>query len=200
MFCSPNTKYQTQNTNYKEVKNKMSRIGNKPITIPDGVEVTLNDRVITVKGPKGTLTREITAPINAKVDGNVITIERPNDEPKNKSLHGLTRALINNMITGVKEEYKKELEINGVGYRAQKQGKKLVLTLGYSHPVEMEEPEGITFDVPNPNQIIVRGIDKELVGQTAAVVRTKRPPEVYRGKGIKYADEHIRRKEGKTGK
>lgn len=178
----------------------MSRIGNKPITIPDGVEVTLNDRVITVKGPKGTLTREITAPINAKVDGNVITIERPNDEPKNKSLHGLTRALINNMITGVKEEYKKELEINGVGYRAQKQGKKLVLTLGYSHPVEMEEPEGITFDVPNPNQIIVRGIDKELVGQTAAVVRTKRPPEVYRGKGIKYADEHIRRKEGKTGK
>ena len=178
----------------------MSRIGNKPITIPDGVEVTLNDRVITVKGPKGTLTREITAPINAKVDGNVITVERPNDEPKNKSLHGLTRALINNMITGVKEEYKKELEINGVGYRAQKQGKKLVLTLGYSHPVEMEEPEGITFDVPNPNQIIVRGIDKELVGQTAAVVRTKRPPEVYRGKGIKYADEHIRRKEGKTGK
>ena len=178
----------------------MSRIGNKPITVPDGVEVTLNDRVITVKGPKGTLTREITAPINAKVDGNVITIERPNDEPKNKSLHGLTRALINNMITGVKEEYKKELEINGVGYRAQKQGKKLVLTLGYSHPVEMEEPEGITFDVPNPNQIIVRGIDKELVGQTAAVVRTKRPPEVYRGKGIKYADETIRRKVGKTGK
>ena len=178
----------------------MSRIGNKPITIPDAVEVTLNDRVITVKGPKGTLTREITAPISVKVDGNVITVERPNDEPKNKSLHGLTRALINNMVTGVKEEYKKELEINGVGYRAQKQGKKLVLTLGYSHPVEMEEPEGITFDVPNPNQIIVRGIDKELVGQTAAVVRTKRPPEVYRGKGIKYADEHIRRKEGKTGK
>ena len=178
----------------------MSRIGNKPITIPDGVEVTLNDRVITVKGPKGTLTREITAPINVKVEGNVITVERPDDEPKNKSLHGLNRALINNMITGVKEEYKKELEINGVGYRAQKQGKKLVLTLGYSHPVEMEEPEGITFDVPNPNQIIVRGIDKELVGQTAAVVRTKRPPEVYRGKGIKYVDEHIRRKEGKTGK
>ena len=178
----------------------MSRIGNKPITIPDAVEVTLNNRIITVKGPKGTLTREITAPINVKVDGNVITVERPDDEPQNKSLHGLTRALINNMITGVKEEYKKELEINGVGYRAQKQGKKLVLILGYSHPVEMEEPEGITFDVPNPNQIIVRGIDKELVGQTAAVVRTKRPPEVYRGKGIKYIDEHIRRKEGKTGK
>ena len=178
----------------------MSRIGNKPITIPDGVEVTLNDRVITVKGPKGTLTREITAPINVKIEGSTITVERPDDEPKNKSLHGLNRALINNMITGVKEEYKKELEINGVGYRAQKQGKKLVLTLGYSHPVVMEEPEGITFDVPNPNQIIVRGIDKELVGQTAAVVRTKRPPEVYRGKGIKYVDEHIRRKEGKTGK
>ena len=178
----------------------MSRIGNKPITIPDGVEVTLNDRVITVKGPKGTLTREITAPINVKVEGNEIKVERPNDEPKNKSLHGLNRALINNMITGVKEEYKKELEINGVGYRAQKQGKKLVLTLGYSHPVEMEEPEGITFDVPNPNQIIVRGIDKELVGQTAVVVRTKRPPEVYRGKGIKYAEETIRRKEGKAGK
>ena len=178
----------------------MSRIGNKPITIPDGVEVTLNDRVITVKGPKGTLTKEITTPIDVKVEGGIVKVERPNDEPKNKSLHGLTRALINNMITGVKEEYKKELEINGVGYRAQKQGKKLVLTLGYSHPVEMEEPEGITFDVPSPNQIIVRGIDKELVGQTAAVVRTKRPPEVYRGKGIKYADEHIRRKEGKTGK
>ena len=178
----------------------MSRIGNKPITVPDGVEVTLNDRVITVKGPKGTLTKEITTPIDVKVEGGIVKVERPNDEPKNKSLHGLTRALINNMITGVKEEYKKELEINGVGYRAQKQGKKLVLTLGYSHPVEMEEPEGITFDVPNPNQIIVRGIDKELVGQTAAVVRTKRPPEVYRGKGIKYADEHIRRKEGKTGK
>ena len=178
----------------------MSRIGNKPITVPDGVEVTLNDRVITVKGPKGTLTKEITTPIDVKVEGGIVKVERPNDEPKNKSLHGLTRALINNMITGVKEEYKKELEINGVGYRAQKQGKKLVLTLGYSHPVEMEEPEGITFDVPSPNQIIVRGIDKELVGQTAAVVRTKRPPEVYRGKGIKYADEHIRRKEGKTGK
>ena len=178
----------------------MSRIGNKPITVPDGVEVTLNDRVITVKGPKGTLTKEITTPIDVKVEGGIVKVERPNDEPKNKSLHGLTRALINNMITGVKEEYKKELEINGVGYRAQKQGKKLVMNLGYSHPVEMEEPEGITFDVPSPNQIIVRGIDKELVGQTAAVVRTKRPPEVYRGKGIKYADEHIRRKEGKTGK
>ena len=178
----------------------MSRIGNKPITVPDDVEVTLNENVITVKGPKGTLTREITSPITVAIDGKEIKVSRPNDEALNRSLHGLTRTLINNMIIGVKDEFKKELEINGVGYRAQKQGNKLVLTLGYSHPVEMVEPEGITFDVPNPNQIIVRGIDKELVGQTAAVVRTKRPPEVYRGKGIKYVDEHIRRKEGKTGK
>ena len=178
----------------------MSRIGNKPITVPDGVEVTLNEDVITVKGPKGTLTREITKPIIVAVEGKEIKVSRPDDESYNRSLHGLMRTLINNMIIGVKDEFKKELEINGVGYRAQKQGNKLVLTLGYSHPVEMVEPEGITFDVPNPNQIIVRGIDKELVGQTAAVVRSKRPPEVYRGKGIKYADEHIRRKEGKTGK
>ena len=178
----------------------MSRIGNKPITIPDGVEVTLDGNMITVKGPKGTLTREIHKNINVALDGNVINISRPDDEPLNRSLHGLTRTLINNMIIGVKEEFKRELEINGVGYRAQKQGNKLVMNLGYSHPVEMDAPEGITFDVPNPNQIIVRGIDKELVGQTAAVVRTKRPPEVYRGKGIKYAEEVIRRKEGKAGK
>ena len=178
----------------------MSRIGNKPITIPDGVEVTLDNDVITVKGPKGTLTRTIEKPITVSIEGTEIKVSRPDDEAQNRSLHGLTRSLINNMVVGVKDEFKKELEINGVGYRAQKQGNKLVLTLGYSHPVEMVQPEGITFDVPNPNQIIVRGIDKELVGQTAAVVRTKRPPEVYRGKGIKYADEHIRRKEGKTGK
>ena len=178
----------------------MSRIGNKPITIPDGVEVTLNGDVITVKGPKGTLTREITKPITAKIEEKTIYVSRPDDEPYNKSLHGLVRTLINNMIIGVKDEFKRELEINGVGYRAQKQGNKLVLTLGYSHPVEMVEPEGITFEVPAPNQIIVRGIDKELVGQTAAVVRTKRPPEVYRGKGIKYVEEQIRRKEGKAGK
>ena len=178
----------------------MSRIGNKPITVPEGVEVTLADKLITVKGPKGTLTREIHPNINVKIENNVITISRPDDEPANRSLHGLTRTLINNMIIGVKDEFKRELEINGVGYRAQKQGTKLVMNLGYSHPVEMEAPEGITFDVPNPNQIIVRGIDKELVGQTAAVVRTKRPPEVYRGKCIKYVEEVIRRKEGKTGK
>ena len=178
----------------------MSRIGNKPITVPEGVEVTLNENVITVKGPKGTLVKELHKNINVALEGNVINVTRPNDEPYNRSLHGLTRTLINNMIVGVKDEYKRELQINGVGYRAQKQGNKLVLNLGYSHPVEMDAPEGITFDVPNANQIIVRGIDKELVGQTAAVIRTKRPPEVYRGKGIKYAEEVIRRKEGKAGK
>ncbi len=178
----------------------MSRIGNSPITVPAGVEVKLDGNKVTVKGPKGTLEREIHKNMTVALENNVITIKRCDDEPKNRSIHGLTRTLINNMIHGVTNEYTRALEINGVGYRAAKQGKKLVLTLGYSHPVEMEEPEGITFDVPNPNQIIVRGIDKELVGQTAAVIRTKRPPEVYRGKGIKYAEEVIRRKEGKTGK
>ena len=178
----------------------MSRIGNKAITVPAGVEVNLDGQKITVKGPKGTLTRELNSSMKVSVDGNVITVTRPNDEPINKSLHGLTRTLINNMVQGVVTEYTRELEINGVGYRAAKKGKKLVLTLGYSHPVEIDEPEGITFEVPSPNQIIVKGIDKEKVGQTAAVIRTKRPPEVYRGKGIKYVEEHIRRKEGKTGK
>ena len=178
----------------------MSRIGNKPITVPAGVEVTLEGQKITVKGPKGTLTREINSNMKVALDGNVITVTRPDDEPANRSLHGLTRTLINNMVQGVVTEYTRALEINGVGYRAAKQGKKLVLTLGYSHPVEMEEPAGITYEVPNPNSIIVRGIDKELVGQMAAEIRTKRPPEVYRGKGIKYVEEHIRRKEGKTGK
>ncbi len=178
----------------------MSRIGNSPITIPEGVEVKLDGNKITVKGPKGTLEKELHKNMSISIDNNVITVKRPDNEPANRSLHGLTRTLINNMIIGVKEEFKKELEINGVGYRAQKQGKKLILSLGYSHPVEMEEPEGITFDVPSQNQIIVRGIDKELVGQTAAVIRTKRPPEVYRGKGIKYSYEVIRRKEGKAGK
>ena len=134
------------------------------------------------------------------LDGNVLKVERPNDEPSNRSLHGLTRTLINNMIIGTTNGFERKLEVNGVGYRAQKQGTKLVLNLGYSHPVEIEAPEGITFDVPNPNEIIVKGMDKEVVGQTAAVIRTKRPPEVYRGKGIKYAEETIRRKEGKAGK
>ena len=178
----------------------MSRIGNKPITVPNGVEVKLDGNHITVKGPKGTLERDIHKNITVTMDGNTITVTRPNDDPANRSLHGLTRTLISNMIEGVEKEYVRELQINGVGYRAQKQGTKLVMNLGYSHPVEMEAPAGITFDVPNANTIIVKGIDKELVGQTAAVIRTKRPPEVYRGKGIKYADEVIRRKEGKTGK
>lgn len=178
----------------------MSRIGNKPITVPDNVDIKLDGIHITVKGPKGTLERSLHKNMTVKMDNNVITVTRPNDEPENRSLHGLTRTLISNMIEGVLNEYSKELQIVGVGYRVQKQGKKIVLNLGYSHPVEMEEPEGITYDVTNANTIIVRGIDKELVGQKAAEIRTKRPPEVYHGKGIKYADEHIRRKEGKTGK
>ena len=178
----------------------MSRIGNKPITVPENVEVTLDGNKLTVKGPKGTLEKELHPNMKITLENNVITVTRPNDEPQNRSLHGLTRTLINNMIVGVVDEYTRALEINGVGYRAAKQGNKLVLTLGYSHPVEMVEPEGIKYEVPTPNQIIVRGMDKELVGEMAAVIRTKRPPEVYRGKGIKYAEEHIRRKVGKTGK
>ena len=178
----------------------MSRIGNKPITVPEGIDVTIDGQKITVKGPKGTLEREVNSNISIKLEDGQIKVSRPNDEKENRSLHGLTRSLINNMIIGVSKEFTRELEINGVGYRASKQGKTLVLTLGYSHPVKMEEPEGITYEVPNPNSIIVRGIDKELVGQKAAEIRTKRPPEVYRGKGIKYVEEHIRRKEGKTGK
>ena len=178
----------------------MSRIGNKPITVPEGVEVKLDGQNITVKGHKGTLEREIHKNMKVSLENNVIKVERPDDEPENRSLHGLTRTLIANMIQGTLQGYERKLEVNGVGYRAQKQGTKLVLTLGYSHPVEMEAPEGITFDVPSQNEIIVKGIDKELVGQTAAVIRTKRPPEVYRGKGIKYAEEVIRRKEGKASK
>ena len=178
----------------------MSRIGNKAITVPEGVEVKIDGHHITVKGPKGTLERDLNKNMEISLENNVITVKRPNDDPANRSLHGLTRTLINNMIIGVVNEYKRELEINGVGYRAQKKGNKLVMNLGYSHTVEMDPPAGITFDLPDTNHITVRGIDKELVGQTAAVIRTKRPPEVYRGKGIKYAEEHIRRKEGKTGK
>ena len=178
----------------------MSRIGNKPIAVPAGVDITLDGQKITVKGPKGTLEREIHKNISVEMKDNEIRVTRPNDQKENRALHGLTRTLINNMIIGVTQEYTKELQINGVGYRVQKQGNGLNMNLGYSHPVLFDAPAGITFDVPNPNTIIVRGIDKELVGQTAAVVRSKRPPEVYRGKGIKYADEIIRRKEGKTGK
>ena len=178
----------------------MSRIGNKPITVPENVEIKVDGNKITVKGPKGTLEKELHPNMKITLENNVITVTRPDDEPQNRSLHGLTRTLINNMIVGVVDEYTRALEINGVGYRAAKQGNKLVLTLGYSHPVEMVEPEGIKYEVPTPNQIIVKGMDKELVGEMAAVIRTKRPPEVYRGKGIKYVEEHIRRKVGKTGK
>ena len=178
----------------------MSRIGNKPITVPEGVQVKVDGKKVTVTGPKGTLEKEVHNNISVEVNENIVKVSRKDDEPFNKSLHGLTRTLINNMITGVTKEYSKELQINGVGYRVVKQGNNLNLTLGYSHPVIFEAPAGISFDVPNPNTIIVKGIDKELVGQTAAVIRTKRPPEVYRGKGIKYADEVIRRKVGKTGK
>ena len=178
----------------------MSRIGNKPITVPTGVEVKLDGQKITVKGPKGTLERTVNDNISIKLENGVIVVARPNDEKENRSLHGLTRTLIKNMIEGVKHEFTRTLQINGVGYRVQKQGNNLNLTLGYSHPVIFEAPEGITFDVPDANTIIVKGIDKELVGQTAAVIRSKRAPEVYGGKGIKYDYEVIRRKEGKAGK
>ncbi len=160
----------------------MSRIGNKPITVPEGIDVKLEGKKITVKGPKGTLEKIVHDNIDVKLENDIITVSRPNDEKENRSLHGLTRTLINNMIQGVSNEFTKQLEINGVGYRAVKQGKTLVLTLGFSHPVKMEEPEGITYEVPNPNSIIVKGIDKELVGQKAAEIRSKRPPEVYRKK------------------
>ncbi len=178
----------------------MSRIGNKPITVPEGVEVKLDGQKVTVKGPKGTLEKEFHKNMKINLEGNVITVVRPDNEPENKSLHGLTRTLLSNMIEGTLKGFERKLEVNGVGYRASKKGNNLVLNLGYSHQVDVEAPEGITFDVPNQNEIIVKGIDKELVGQTAAVIRTKRPPEVYRGKGIKYAEETIRRKEGKAGK
>ncbi len=178
----------------------MSRIGNKPITVPAGVEVKLDGQHVTVKGPKGMLERDVEPEISMKLDGETLTISRSSEDRRSKSLHGLTRTLINNMINGVQNEYTKELQINGVGYRVQKQGNDLNLSLGYSHPVIYKAPAGISFDVPNANTIIVKGIDKEKVGQIAAEIRTKRPPEVYRGKGIKYADEVIRRKVGKTGK
>ena len=179
----------------------MSRIGRMPIAIPAGVtvEVAENNKV-TVKGPKGTLTRVMVPEMEIKVDGAVATVSRPNDLKRMKSLHGLTRTLLNNMIVGVTDGYEKVLEINGVGYRAQKQGKKLTLSLGYSHPVEMEDPEGIETVLEGQNKITVKGIDKEKVGQYAAEIRDKRRPEPYKGKGIKYSTETIRRKVGKTGK
>ncbi len=178
----------------------MSRIGKQPITIPQGVDVTIGaNNEITVKGAKGTLVQTMSADMTIKKDGDTIVVERPSDQKEHRALHGLTRTLIANMVTGVSEGYQKQLEINGVGYRAAKQGNKLVLNLGYSHQVEMEEIDGIKIDVPQPNQIIISGYDKQKVGQFAAQVREKRPPEPYKGKGIKYVEEVIRRKEGKTG-
>ena len=177
----------------------MSRIGRKAIALPAGVEVKIDGTVVTVKGPKGTLTQNIHPNMIVKVEGAELTVSRPNDEPQNRSLHGLTRTLLANMVEGVTNGFKKELEVNGVGYRVAKQGKDLVMTLGYSHQVIMSEIDGITIEVPAPNRIIISGLDKQLVGQFAAEVREKRPPEPYKGKGIKYVTEVIRRKEGKTG-
>ena len=178
----------------------MSRIGKMPIAVPAGVEIKIGaNNEVSVKGPKGTLEKKLHKDMIIKVEGNEIIVERPDDKKENRSLHGLTRTLLNNMVVGVTEGYAKTLQINGVGYRCQKQGKKLVLTLGYSHPVEMEDGDDYTFEVPDPNTIIVKGIDKQIVGQIAAVVREKRLPEPYKGKGIKYDYEVIRRKEGKTG-
>ena len=179
----------------------MSRIGKLPVEVPAGVEVTIGEgNLVTVKGPKGTLTRKMAEDMNIAVEAGQIVVTRPSDLKRHKALHGLTRTLLNNMVIGVTKGYEKVLEINGVGYRAAKSGKKLTLTLGYSHSVEMTDPEGIETVLEGQNKITVKGIDKEKVGQFAAEIRTKRPPEPYKGKGIKYADETIRRKVGKTGK
>ena len=178
----------------------MSRIGRKPINIPAGVEVKIDGNAITVKGPKGTLTKNFHPNMTVKVENNEILVTRPDDEKENRALHGLTRSNINNMVEGVTNGFKKELDVNGVGYRVQKQGKNLVMNLGYSHQVIVSDTDDITIESPNPNKIIINGIDKQKVGQFAAEVREKRPPEPYKGKGIKYVDEVIRRKEGKAGK
>ena len=178
----------------------MSRIGRMPITVPAGVDVKIDGSVVTVKGPKGTITKEFNHTMKITQDGAVITVERPNDENVSRSLHGLTRTLIHNMIVGVTEGYKKELEINGVGFRCEKQGKDVILNLGFSHKVVVSDTDDCKLEVPSPNKIIVVGIDKQKVGQRASEIRGKRPPEPYKGKGIKYVDEYIRRKEGKAGK
>ena len=178
----------------------MSRIGRAPIAIPAGVEIKVEDNnVVTVKGPKGTLTQQFNPNMAIAIEEGVLHVTRPNDAKENRALHGLTRTLIHNMVVGVTEGYKKELDVNGVGYRVAKEGNKLVMNLGFSHPVNVEEIPGIEIEVPNPNKIIIHGCDKQQVGQFAAEVREKRPPEPYKGKGIKYTDEVIRRKAGKTG-
>lgn len=178
----------------------MSRIGYKAVELPAGVEVKQDGNVVTVKGPKGELTREFSDLIKINVEGNVVTFERSSDDNKSKSLHGTTRANFHNMVVGVSEGFRKELELRGVGYRAQMQGKKLVLNVGYSHPVEFEEEDGITYETPSATSIIVSGINKEEVGDCAARIRATRAPEPYKGKGIRYVGEFVRRKEGKTGK
>ena len=178
----------------------MSRIGRAPITVPAGVEISIADNnVVTVKGAKGTLTQQFNANMAIAMENGVVTVSRPNDAKENRALHGLTRTLINNMIVGVTEGFKKELDVNGVGYRVAKEGNKLVMNLGFSHPVIVEETEDVQLEAPAANKIIVSGIDNQKVGQIAAEIRGKRPPEPYKGKGIKYSDEVIRRKEGKTG-
>ncbi len=178
----------------------MSRIGKLPVVIPAGVDVAVDGSTVTVKGALGTLTRTVHSNISVKVENNEVIVTRPNDDKMNRSLHGLTRTLIANMVTGVSTGYKKELEINGIGYRAAMQGNDLVMNIGYSHQVIMPQPEGLKVEVPAPNKIVISGPDKQKVGQFAAEVREKRPPEPYKGKGIKYVDEYIRRKEGKAGK
>jgi len=178
----------------------MSRIGREPITVPAGVDVKIDGNVVTVKGPKGTLTQTVRPEMKVELDAGVIKVTRPNDEASMKALHGLTRTLINNMVVGVSSGYEKKLVIVGVGYRAAKQGKTLVLNLGYSHPINIEEADGVTFDVPDPNTIIVKCADKQKCGQIASEIRGKRPPEPYHGKGVKYDGEYIRRKAGKAGK
>ncbi len=178
----------------------MSRIGRMPVEIPNGVEVKIDGQTVTVRGPKGTLTQEFHPDMVIALEGNTVTVQRPSDDKKHRALHGLTRSLIANMIEGVTKGYQKNLEISGVGYRAALQGTKLVLSMGFSHPVEFEPAPGIEFEVPAPTRITVRGIDKQLVGETAAQIRAVRPREPYLGKGIRYAGEHIRRKAGKAGK
>ena len=180
-------------------RKSMSRIGRKPIAIPAGVDFKMDNGVATVKGPKGTLTQKVHPNMQVAVENGEILVTRPNDDKENRALHGLTRTLLHNMVTGVTEGFKKELDVNGVGYRVAKQGKDLVMNLGYSHQVTVSEIPGITIEVPGPNKIIISGPDKQLVGQFAAEVREKRPPEPYKGKGIKYTTEVVRRKEGKAG-